>query len=139
MNNNYTYGTVRQLLPRCREPWRCSLALLGQPPPGTHDRPRSSGIFNFLSTRCRDPSQRCCSSRFPLHFPRTKKDPAHRPDHFFVVEVPGIEPGSLGEDLVILRAQFALAFLCPDVHANKMSTGTVTVRFSVRTRDRFRW
>ena len=58
---------------------------------------------------------------------------------FFVVEVPGIEPGSLGEDLVILRAQFALAFLCPDVHANKMSTGTVTVRFSVRTRDRFRW
>ena len=56
-----------------------------------------------------------------------------------VVEVPGIEPGSLGEDLVILRAQFALAFLCPDVHANKMSTGTVTVRFSVRTRDRFRW
>ena len=57
----------------------------------------------------------------------------------FVVEVPGIEPGSLGEDLVILRAQFALAFLCPDVHANKMSTGTVTVKFSVRTRDRFRW
>ena len=92
-----------------------------------------------LPPRCRDPSQRCCSSRFPLHFPRTKKDPAHRPDHFFVVEVPGIEPGSLGEDLVILRAQFALAFLCPDVHANKMSTGTVTVRFSVRTRDRFRW
>ena len=59
--------------------------------------------------------------------------------HSLVVEVPGIEPGSLGEDLVILRAQFALAFLCPDVHANKMSTGTVTVRFSVRTRDRFRW
>ena len=57
----------------------------------------------------------------------------------FVVEVPGIEPGSLGEDLVILRAQFALAFLCPDVHANKMSTGTVTVRFPFRTRDRFRW
>ncbi len=44
-----------------------------------------------------------------------------------MVEMPGIEPGSLGEDLVILRAQFAFAFLCPDVHANKMSTGTVTV------------
>jgi hypothetical protein len=25
--------------------WRCSLALLGQPPPGTRDRPRSSEIF----------------------------------------------------------------------------------------------
>ena len=59
--------------------------------------------------------------------------------HSLVVEVPGIEPGSLGEDLVILRAQFALAFLCPDVHANKMSTGTVTVKFPFRTRDRFRW
>ena len=44
-----------------------------------------------------------------------------------VVEVPGIEPGSLGEDLVLLRAQFGLAFLCPDVHPNEMSTGTVTV------------
>ena len=44
-----------------------------------------------------------------------------------VVEVPGIEPGSLGEDLVLLRAQFAVAFLCSDTHANKMSTSTVTV------------
>ena len=44
-----------------------------------------------------------------------------------VVEMPGIEPGSLGEDLVILRAQFGLAFLCPDVHPNEMSTGTATV------------
>ena len=44
-----------------------------------------------------------------------------------VVEVPGIEPGSLGEDLVLLRAQFAIAFLCSDTHANKMSTSTVTV------------
>ena len=69
----------------------------------------------------------------------TKKRLARSRAKRFVVEVPGIEPGSLGEDLVILRAQFALAFLCPDVHANKMSTGTVTVRFSVRTRDRFRW
>ena len=75
----------------------------------------------------------------PVAHPPNKKRSGAQAGSFFVVEVPGIEPGSLGEDLVILRAQFALAFLCPDVHANKMSTGTVTVRFSVRTRDRFRW
>jgi len=75
----------------------------------------------------------------PVALPPNKKRSGAQAGSFFVVEVPGIEPGSLGEDLVILRAQFALAFLCPDVHANKMSTGTVTVRFSVRTRDRFRW
>ena len=75
----------------------------------------------------------------PVTFPPNKKRSGAQAGSFFVVEMPGIEPGSLGEDLVILRAQFALAFLCPDVHANKMSTGTVTVRFSVRTRDRFRW
>jgi len=75
----------------------------------------------------------------PVALPPNKKRSGAPAGSFFVVEVPGIEPGSLGEDLVILRAQFALAFLCPDVHANKMSTGTVTVRFSVRTRDRFRW
>ena len=91
-----------------------------------------------LPPRCRDPSQRCCSSRFPLHIHEKKRLARSRAKRF-LVEVPGIEPGSLGEDLVILRAQFAVAFLCPDVHANKMSTGTVTVRFSVRTRDRFRW
>jgi len=77
------------------------------------------------------PDSRCTSTK--------QKKSGAQAGLFFVVEVPGIEPGSLGEDLVILRAQFALAFLCPDVHANKMSTGTVTVRFSVRTRDRFRW
>jgi len=53
----------------------------------------------------------------------------------FVVEVPGIEPGSLGEDLVLLRAQFAIAFLYSDTHTNKMSTSTVTVKFPSRSRN----
>lgn len=59
--------------------------------------------------------------------PTKQKKPGEKAGLFFVVEMPGIEPGSLGEELVILRAQFGLAFLCPDVHPNEMSTGTVTV------------
>ena len=63
----------------------------------------------------------------PVAFPPNKKRPGAQARSFFVVEMPGIEPGSLGEDLAILRAQFGLAFLCPDVHPNEMSTGTATV------------
>ena len=65
------------------------------------------------------PDSRCISPE--------RKKPGVQARSFFVVEMPGIEPGSLGEDLVILRAQFGLAFLCPDVHPNEMSTGTATV------------
>ena len=75
----------------------------------------------------------------PVAFPPNEKRPGEQAGSFFVVEMPGIEPGSLGEDLILLRAQFAAAFLCPDVHANKMSTGTVTVRFSAEPRNRIPW
>ncbi len=71
------------------------------------------------STGLAPPDSRCISTE--------QKKPGEQAGLFFVVEMPGIEPGSLGEDLVILRAQFGLAFLCPDVHPNEMSTGTATV------------
>ena len=47
------------------------------------------GNFCHGAGRCRSRIHyseiHCCGFRplrFPLHFPRTKKDPAHRPDHF---------------------------------------------------------
>src|SRR5262249_35127980 len=50
----------------------------------------------------------------------------HQPPIAFV-EVAGIEPASFGTSPGLLRAEPALAFLSPGVHAGKSPTGSVTV------------
>ena len=57
----------------------------------------------------------------------------------WLVEVPGIEPGSFGVRSGLLRAQPAFAFLGPSGHASKPLTGSVAVRFPSRPRDRTSW
>ena len=56
----------------------------------------------------------------------------------WLVEVPGIEPGSFGAESGLLRAQPACAFLGPSSHTGKLLTGPVAVRFPAWSRDRSR-
>ena len=54
----------------------------------------------------------------------------------WLVEVPGIEPGSFGATTGLLRAQPTCAFLGPSSHAGKLLTGPATVSCPTRPRGR---
>jgi len=93
----------------------------GRPAKATGHRgecPRPSGSKQPIANRC----------------PRFARTPVG-----WLVEVPGIEPGSFGVKSGLLRAQPAFAFLGPSGHASKPLTGSVAVRFPSRSRDRTSW